>query len=618
MNTVLALHGSVYAHSSTEYGPALFAAWTLIFSLLRLPVTHDVGRLITLVFWGLGAGLGSLFVLKLTRSLTMGLAALLLSLVALSTLTNEPLQPAALIEPGLVVLLLLLASNRLTDQKLIVIGILLMSIALCKINLGGYAVLGIVAYDLLLRSRYSAKARGFALLALLVPVLLMAPLVRETWVEMLGASVAVVAFAVVTFGHAQMRATTPNPLRWAPIALGMMGAGIVEVGAALLRGETVSQIVRATLLVPLGQVNLDVPIPNGPWVLLATCLILATALICRQVAAVGRSRSTRVGQLSSWESHEPGGRESLPGDNLVRVALSGLVVTRVAAGLLAVLPALTGSSLAGLSCAALVLFPTLGRTDVGQVRGRFALATLTTTLACQTYPTAGSQLGFASFFVVVCAVVVLYDAGIDLFAIFGAIAEPGHKKEWHSLAAPAFGISGRTKQWATRAAGLALLAVVVLVTVPSANVAAEWQQYTARSPLPLPGSAMMRLAPEDATALVATTRYLDRECQSLVTMPSMASFYLWSNLKPPSGFILPDGALWLERTYQASVAHVIATDTGLCVVRSTVVDTVYHQGSPLRYAGPLISVLHRDFTLIKTIGIYRIYHHVAIGSSTIQ
>lgn len=617
LSTVLTLHGSVYAHSSTEYGPVYFGVWALVFAILHVPVTHDAGRTLTLLLWGLTAGLGALVVTRLTRSRAAGIAALLFSLVALSPLVAEPLQPACLIEPATAALVLVMASFRLNDRKLVVVGIVLTSIALCKINLGGYSLLGLCAYDLAIRARRSTMARILMTAVLLVPVLLMAQLIAHRWVELFGATVALSGVAVVSVAVPWAEDHELTPLHWAPILLGGALAGVVELGASLLRGETITEIVRATLVTPLSQVDLDVPIHGMPLDLVAVGVVLAGVLLVgrkllprRPLATHGGFRLSTgaaagvAGEVSPWPLPPAGGR----------MAGASMVGIRAVGGLAAVSLGLTGNSVAGLSCAALVLVPRPGDLDIGAWRGRLVLAVLTVTLVCQTYPTAGSQLGFASFFVVLCGVVVLFDSASEVAQLFtGSVPVVGRPP-------PDAANEGRVVRRRRGPLPASIGAKVVLVLLAAelaglpAQVPGRWQGYLASAPLPLPGSGMMRLAPQDERPLVATTHFVESHCESLVTLPTMDSFYLWTGLKRPPGFILPDGALWLEHGYQSRVAPDLASDPGLCVIRSSVVDAVYHKGSPLPYTGPLFDVLHKDFVLVKVIGIYRILHHVAARS----
>src|SRR5258708_634530 len=64
--------GPAAAETYSHYGPFFDFVQQACFGLLRLPVTHDSGRLVTLLCWMVYALLGGAFVYRISRSVLLG------------------------------------------------------------------------------------------------------------------------------------------------------------------------------------------------------------------------------------------------------------------------------------------------------------------------------------------------------------------------------------------------------------------------------------------------------------------------------------------------------------------------------------------------------------------
>src|SRR5215470_5062151 len=80
----------------SEYGPFYFYVQEALFHLLRLPITYDSGRLVTLVYWTISELLGDAFVYKISRNIVLGSAATLACFSLARVLANEPGHPQQL------------------------------------------------------------------------------------------------------------------------------------------------------------------------------------------------------------------------------------------------------------------------------------------------------------------------------------------------------------------------------------------------------------------------------------------------------------------------------------------------------------------------------------------
>ncbi|MBK7875363.1 MAG: hypothetical protein IPJ77_06375 [Planctomycetes bacterium] len=136
--------GALYDEVFTQYGPAWFAIVGLPLELLHLRVDHELSRTITAITWVVAAALLSLAVGRSTRSVFAGAMALATSFLALTALGVEPLHPHGV---GWV----LLAACAVLGSRGAAglgragawgLGALIALLALTKVNLGAFVVLG--------------------------------------------------------------------------------------------------------------------------------------------------------------------------------------------------------------------------------------------------------------------------------------------------------------------------------------------------------------------------------------------------------------------------------------------------------------------------------------------
>src|ERR1700694_1765707 len=137
----VARHGGVYSHIYSGYGPVYHFATLGFFTIFRIPLTHDGGRIYTLVAWGGIAVATAMFTWRQTRSVVLGAVAIPLAFLWLSPLVAEPLQPAC-VAFALTVFLLCFAQRRewWRGRAAMVVGSVCMALVLVKINLGIFAI----------------------------------------------------------------------------------------------------------------------------------------------------------------------------------------------------------------------------------------------------------------------------------------------------------------------------------------------------------------------------------------------------------------------------------------------------------------------------------------------
>lgn len=106
--------GHLYTEVFSEYDPFNFIAERALFQLLHLPVNHDAGRLVTLIWWLLSAVLAGVFTYRLPRNTHLASAAGLATMALGRALANEPGHPNQLVLP----LLMLACCASVTRRRM--------------------------------------------------------------------------------------------------------------------------------------------------------------------------------------------------------------------------------------------------------------------------------------------------------------------------------------------------------------------------------------------------------------------------------------------------------------------------------------------------------------------
>jgi hypothetical protein len=143
---------------------------------------------------------------------------------------------------------------------------------------------------------------------------------------------------------------------------------------------------------------------------------------------------------------------------------------------------------------------------------RLLLAVLSVLCSLQLYPIAGDHVNWAALMPMTAAAVLLAD-GTNLMA---REAQTGWLPHLGSLSARAVG---------------ALLAGIVFVSV-GGNARETFGQWRREQPVNLPGAHWLRLPKADTDVLTATVSHLAQNCQTVLTLPGLYSFSIWSGVPP--------------------------------------------------------------------------------------
>jgi hypothetical protein len=568
-------HGHLYDKVFTQYGPFYYELWGGIFSIFGLSVTHDAGRNAVTVVWVLSSLVFGLGILKITRSIVLGLGTQILTFTALEVLTNEPMHPVGLIALLLATIIAISAfvGEPESPYAMALLGAALAALVLTKVNVGLFAFVSValacaVSYEALWRRRWPRIVIELVFIA--IPFLLMLSKFGEGWARHYALHVFAAALAVVIALRADQPARRRDgELRW--LIGGFIVLAVVSCVAILGAGTSVSGLIDGVIRQPLHQAN-DFTIP----------LNLSRRLYAMDVIAVGAA-------LAYWYAARRRGATAPTPAWLAAWSLFSIVVGFTMAYSVTgqLLP--FNSNLASGYQFTLLPFVWVGllvTTPGAAPKASFAhllLPLLAVLQALHAFPVAGSQT--------LLAVVVMIPVG----ALCVANGVLGLRR---LILAPD----------RLALAGLAVLLVVVFGWF-TVNVylreplKAARGTYHSSAPyaLDLPGSRDIHLGSREEVELYEDIANAMREnCAATQMEPGMDSFYLWAEQEPPSLTATAWETLFDDEA-QEQVIEEIAPIEGLCLLRNNERAAGWGLGE-----GPLVKYLEHGFTLIGKWGEYEL------------
>ena len=574
--------GHLYDQVFTQYGPFYYELWGGLFSIFGIPVTHDAGRNVVTVVWvlsSLGFGLG---ILKLTRSIVLGLGTQILTFAALEVLTNEPMHPVSLIALLLAAIVLIGAfvKERESPYAMALLGATVAALVLTKINVGAFAAISValacvVSYEALWRRRWPRIV--VELLFVAIPILLMLGKFDEGWARHYAIHVCAAALAVVI----ALRATAPRrraggELRW--LIGGFVVLALVSCVAIIGAGTSVHGLIDGVIRQPLRQSDaFTIPLNLSRRLYAMDVLAVGVALAYWYAARRRGTAAPTSAWLAAWSmfsilvgftiAYSVTG-QALPFNSTVDAGYQFTLLPFVWVALVVAVPGESPT-------------PTFGR---------LLLPLLAVLQALHAFPVAGSQT--------LLAVVVMIPVG----ALCVANGVLGLRR----LA---------SAQDRVPLAGIAVLVVIVFGWF-TVNVylreplKAARGTYHSSAPyaLDLPGSHDIHLGSAEETELyedVANT--MRTECTATQMEPGMDSFYLWAEQEPPSLTATGWETLFDDEA-QEQVIEDIAPIEGLCLLRNKERAAGWGLGE-----GPLVKYLEHGFTLIGKWGEYELLRREGPG-----
>lgn len=161
----------------------------------------------------------------------------------------------------------------------------------------------------------------------------------------------------------------------------------------------------------------------------------------------------------------------------------------------------------------------------------------------------------------------------------------------------------RSGSWPT----IAVLGLGIGLLLQNAQPAVQaWNIYQIAAPVDDLHARYVRLGPPMADSIRTVTEVLRKECSTFMSMPGLASFYVFSRFRPPTGWIATAWPWLFDVEDQKAALADIRGVKELCVLRFNRALHFWQQKkSPA--TGPLVDELGRYSRLVASIDDYEIY-----------
>jgi hypothetical protein len=562
---------ALYDRVATHYGPFYYLYEWLALSLAGVPPGSDSMRLVSIAFWVGAALIAFLVVYRATASLVLAVCVHLMAFRAMAFIGAEPAHP----QEACVFLLLALGlaaylGNR--TQRMLLMGALGGAMAVSKINLGVFVWVALTV--VLTYAQPAGWFRRFCCVAvtlgaLALPAVLMWDRRGQAWVLTfcILMTLSLISALLTVWG---LPLTGTLSLRDAALGAGAFVGTIAAICCLpLLRGSTVHALFEWLILMPRRAYS-------QLWAIPANIHPLALAW-----AVAGLIFAVCVSQRlvpDRWLA-------------LVKLAFGACVLLMCATNrwgkllnfatpfiwLVAARPADSGA-------------------PARYTQARALLAVLGVIQVLYAYPIAGSQVAFVTVMMMVAAGICFWD---------GAVWNQQHRRAKAS--------ADRPRRWRPIA-----VQVTAAVIIAALNCAFAWEarrNYESFSALNFPGARFVRVEPKKAGVLRAIVTRINSSCRTLVTLPGLFSFHLWTGKPSPPGL---DQQVWmslLDTATQDSLVHEIARDPDACVVYQRDAADLWSFGADVSHK-PLVRFIDENFhTVIEGYG-YRLMMRRQPGAQT--
>ena len=521
-----AAHGGLYRDVYTQYGPFPFVSYYAL-QALGVPLTHTVGRLITIGAWAGTAWACVALVGHVTRHLALRLAVLVAVFVYLWVMASEPSHPGGLIV-FLTALLALLGCRWIERGQWtrwsILVGVITAALLLTKINVGIFSAFSAVAWWLL-HHRTDALRRWAPVLVgaagVALPLGLMRPLLGTPWVQdfaiVFGCSAIALALAA-GLGAA-------GRVSWRTLGTGLLAAGavaMIALGVVMLRGTSPSDLLEGVLLGPLRQpvvFSLRFVWPPG-----IGAIAVGSAVLCGTAWMLRRRGVTGVD---------------------VAVAVLRIVAAVALTVNIARYPSVRPDYLTfgwALPCLWFFAWPLAGE-EPAQTNARAWLALLLLGQSLHVFPVPGSQIAWGTVLAIPLAALGAWEAATWL-ARRGA-------GTW--LAARGVAI----------AASLALAGFSIATGWSFCRIATR---YSEGQSIGLPGAEAIRLPDNSAALFRVLTHNAVAHADVLFSLPGTFSFNIWADLPTPTRANVTHWFSLLDATRQQAIIRELEAHPRACVI----------------------------------------------------
>ena len=381
-NVVRFLNGhALYDQVGIFHGPVYFIYERAFHHLTGTTLSHDSVRIVSAAFWLITTVICFLVVYKLTRSVLMAGIAQLLVFGELSFLSDEPAHPqeACILLLTLVGLQACYARNRVLAA--VSLGALAGTITLTKINLGACVLLAlsIVVFSILKEGFW--QRLGFvaaSVAAIIFPILLMRPHLSERWA---AAFCVVAVLSICTVVLVAARPSVAERFRWQHLLLAIaafLTSILIISSLVFARGTTPAAMLKWLIVWPATRFQTwFLPPPISLWAIPWAMVSLFTA----------------------WQFW------------VKKKNHKAITLLKTGFALAVALLCLGHYWILGFAAPFLWLVAVPPNDSSHDTRGfgRTVLAVVGVLQVLYVYPVAGSQLQFATVFVILAALVCLWD-----------------------------------------------------------------------------------------------------------------------------------------------------------------------------------------------------------------
>jgi hypothetical protein len=567
-------HGHLYDDVFSQYGPFYYEAWGGLFSTFGIPVTLDGGRAVTMVAWIVSSLAVGMATMRIAGSLLLGLGTQVLVFSALGVAANEPMHPGGIICLLLaaIVVVSCFVRDRVSPYAMATLGGVVAALVLVKINVGFFALASVafacvVSYPALCGRRWLRIAAEAAFVA--IPVLLMLSKFDEGWARHYAIHVAVAALALVIVLRAREGGRrSSEELAW---LLGGFALVFVFVCVAIAAaGTSFDGLLEGVIRQPLRQADaFTIPLQLSRQVYAFDLMALAGA-----VAYWYASRRRPGSPGPTWIALA----------SLLSIAVGVAMALSVNGKLVFVDVSFSGFQFSMLAFAWVALIAVPGEDRPGAAFARLLLPLLTVLGALHAFPVAGSQTLWSTFLLIPVGALCIANGARGLATV----------------------VEDRTDRRALGALG-ALAALMLALFVANTYLRRPYDNnraaFASGIELDLPGAESIRLGQQEVDRYRKVTGAIDRNCTSLLMLPGMDSFYVWTELEPPS-YTATGWPTLFDDEHQRRVIDDTASIEGLCLLRDIPLAAGWGGGEIP--PGPLVGYLERGFQPLAKFGDYEL------------
>lgn len=492
--------GVLYDQVYTQYGAVYYFIQAIFHKISGLPVTHNVTRFTTIIFWISTALLCGIFTSKLSRSAIGGAAAYVLTFLILFRTTHESGHPQEICGFLLVLSLLLLVDkpeNRWFVARLGLLGATIALLFLIKINLGIFLGLAI-AITFVAFSPKNIFQRlalvGLTLLAASLPFILFRKYLELGWFR-LSTAISVCLISMLLTSLLKIEEKLLNLRSYLFAAAGFVVTLAAVLCITIAQGTTIEAFANGVFFQHLKFTdNFFQPAPVQR---LATIWAIFAFIIALVILFAKRNYSELNGKTIS-----------------ILKMLFGLAV--IAASLFQ--PFKYNNVFLLISFATPFLWLALLNLKTNEERiqsilPRFALVLTAILQPLQTFPISGTQTNYGVFLMAIVGVVCLHDALKELEFSFAQIF----------------------RKFYLRQATIGLLIVVFCLNAFYFTFQVS-RNHQSAIPLPFKGAERVRLPEEDYALYVFLVENIRANCDALISVPGIYSLNFWSQIDPPTTF----------------------------------------------------------------------------------